>query len=53
MHGKEDLVAECLHAEALAKRLGARLVLLQGAHFIPRECSYEVRENRNMASKIP
>ncbi|GAX78259.1 hypothetical protein CEUSTIGMA_g5701.t1 [Chlamydomonas eustigma] len=44
IHGREDLVAEYRHAETLALRLGARLVLLHGAHFIPRECSFEISE---------
>lgn len=43
MHGKHDLIAAPGHAEALARRLGTRAVMLSGAHFITRERSEEVR----------
>ena len=33
----------CRHAAALAARLGTGLVTLDGAHFIARECSDQVR----------
>ena len=46
MHGMHDLVAAPKHAADLASRLGTRLVLLDGAHFIPRECSEPVSVKR-------
>ena len=33
------------HAAELASRLGTKVVMLDGAHFIPRECSEEVSDS--------
>lgn len=43
IHGRQDLVAPPHLAEALATRLGAPCVRVDGAHFIPRENAIEVR----------
>lgn len=44
IHGRKDLVAMPDRAERLARRFGAPCVMLQGAHFIPRENAGEVAE---------
>eukprot|EP01023_Acetabularia_acetabulum_P017838 TRINITY_DN18976_c0_g1_i1.p1 TRINITY_DN18976_c0_g1~~TRINITY_DN18976_c0_g1_i1.p1 ORF type:complete len:279 (-),score=38.02 TRINITY_DN18976_c0_g1_i1:27-863(-) len=42
IHGRHDLVASPSNAEKLARKLAASSVMLEGAHFIPRECADEV-----------
>lgn len=42
MHGRHDLLASPQYGERLAARLGASCVLMEGAHFIPRECAPQV-----------
>lgn len=42
IHGRHDLVAEARFGERLAAQLEATLVLLEGAHFVPRECGHQV-----------
>lgn len=42
LHGRHDLLAEPRFGEALAKRLTAPFMLLEGAHFIVRECAAHV-----------
>jgi hypothetical protein len=42
MHGTHDLVAAPRYAAELASRLSSKVVMVDGAHFIPRECSDNV-----------
>lgn len=42
IHGEHDLVALPKYAASLAKRLNGEFVLLDGAHFTPRENSLQV-----------
>jgi pimeloyl-ACP methyl ester carboxylesterase len=42
IHGRHDVLAELKYAEALAHRLRAQLTVLDGAHFVTRECAHEV-----------
>lgn len=42
IHGRYDILAAPKHAEALAKKMCCRLVMLEGAHFITRECGTEL-----------
>lgn len=42
IHGRHDIVAEPRFGERLAAQLEATLVMLEGAHFIPRECGHQV-----------
>lgn len=42
MHGRHDVVALARFAEQLAHRLGAPCLVVDGAHFIPRDCGHEV-----------
>ena len=42
MHGRHDLVAAPRYAAELASRLSSKVVMVDGAHFIPRECSDQV-----------
>eukprot|EP01026_Neomeris_dumetosa_P047303 TRINITY_DN405_c0_g1_i1.p2 TRINITY_DN405_c0_g1~~TRINITY_DN405_c0_g1_i1.p2 ORF type:complete len:182 (+),score=20.88 TRINITY_DN405_c0_g1_i1:85-630(+) len=42
IHGRHDLVAHPRGAERIARKLKASAVMLEGAHFIPRECADEV-----------
>lgn len=44
IHGRHDLLAMPRYAERLAERLGARMVLVDGGHFVPRECAAEVSQ---------
>lgn len=43
IHGTGDILAAPRHAARLAARLRCPLVLLEGAHFITRDCAAEVR----------
>ncbi len=43
IHGTGDILAAPRHAARLAARLRCPLVLLEGAHFITRDCATEVR----------
>jgi hypothetical protein len=42
IHGRRDALASVAHAEALAARLRAPCVVLEGAHFIVRECAGQI-----------
>jgi hypothetical protein len=42
IHGRHDIVAEPRFGEKLAASLAATMVLVEGAHFIPRECGHQV-----------
>ena len=42
VHGRYDILAAPKHAEALAKKMCCRLVMVEGAHFITRECGTEL-----------
>ncbi|GLC54583.1 hypothetical protein PLESTB_000882000 [Pleodorina starrii] len=42
LHGSEDIVAEPRHARRLAGQLRAPLVMMDGAHFITRDCAVQV-----------
>ncbi|GIL91824.1 hypothetical protein Vretifemale_19411 [Volvox reticuliferus] len=42
IHGSEDILAELRHARRLARDLGAPLVVVDGAHFIPRDCAHQI-----------
>jgi pimeloyl-ACP methyl ester carboxylesterase len=42
IHGRQDIVADPGFGEKLAADLAATMVMLEGAHFIPRECGHEV-----------
>lgn len=44
IHGRHDLLAMPKYAARLAERLGARLVLMDGGHFVPRKCAAEVSQ---------
>lgn len=50
IHGRHDLLAAPEHGEALAKRLHAPLIMLEGAHFIVRECAGQI--NMLLASLV-
>ena len=43
IHGRHDIVADPKFGEKLAAQLEATLVMLEGAHFVPRECGHQVR----------
>eukprot|EP01025_Chloroclados_australasicus_P044353 TRINITY_DN4808_c0_g1_i1.p5 TRINITY_DN4808_c0_g1~~TRINITY_DN4808_c0_g1_i1.p5 ORF type:complete len:110 (-),score=9.48 TRINITY_DN4808_c0_g1_i1:89-418(-) len=42
LHGRHDLVASPTNAERIARKLKASSVMLEGAHFIVRECADEI-----------
>lgn len=42
IHGRYDILAAPKHGEALAKKMCCRLVMLEGAHFVTRECGTEL-----------
>ena len=42
IHGRHDQLASPKNAEKLAKRLRAPCILLEGAHFIVRECAGQI-----------
>ncbi|GLI63481.1 hypothetical protein VaNZ11_006458 [Volvox africanus] len=42
IHGSEDILAELRHARRLARDLRAPLVMVDGAHFIPRDCACQI-----------
>ena len=42
VHGRYDILAAPKHAEALARKMCCRLVMVEGAHFITRECGTEL-----------
>ncbi|GIL66225.1 hypothetical protein Vafri_19758 [Volvox africanus] len=42
IHGSEDILAELRHARRLARDLRAPLVVVDGAHFIPRDCAHQI-----------
>jgi len=42
VHGRHDLLAAPKYSEWLAARLGCRCIMLQGAHFVSRECCTEL-----------
>jgi hypothetical protein len=44
IHGRFDLLAMPRYAERLAERLGARMLFVDGGHFVPRECAAEVSQ---------
>ncbi len=50
IHGRHDVLAAPSHGEALAKRLHAPLIMLEGAHFIVRECAGQI--NMLLASLV-
>lgn len=43
IHGRQDIVAAPSRGEKVAEEIAATLVILEGAHFIPRERGHEVR----------
>lgn len=42
VHGRYDILAAPKHAEVLARTMCCRLVMVEGAHFITRECGTEL-----------
>ncbi|KAK9788003.1 hypothetical protein WJX73_006862 [Symbiochloris irregularis] len=42
IHGRHDLLAAPKFGEALAHRLGAPCIMLEGAHMLCRECGYHI-----------
>ena len=44
IHGVHDLMAQCKYGRRMATRLGARLVLVDGGHFTPRENAAEIAQ---------
>eukprot|EP00877_Chromochloris_zofingiensis_P007062 jgi/Chrzof1/2609/Cz11g22100.t1 len=42
IHGRHDMLASHQNAEILAERLGAPCIILDGAHFIVRECAGQI-----------
>jgi hypothetical protein len=42
VHGRYDILAAPKHAEALARKMCCRLVMVEAAHFITRECGTEL-----------
>ena len=50
IHGRQDIVAAVSCGAKVASEIAATMVVLEGAHFIPRERGHEVRRNACMCA---
>lgn len=53
IHGRQDIVAAPSRGRKVADEIAATLVLLEGAHFLPRERGHEVRRPVRAACVSP